>query len=842
MVAALRDDYAFQQRRKSAPKPTRRRSRKTAKEKAGASNADRDGIKPIKKVRFDLDMVKRFDFKAARFILNLECWLRRKYRENPGTRQWGYDSATKICNHTGLSSATLERVVKKLRLAKFIQTEPTPGERNMRQFAFADQKEYYDGRKGQQRVYASLTDIKAYREPAAIVLFNLRHWAKPNKKARKRLFKGYYWRHEWLVHLKQKKWDGFLTELQIDSALKKLKKAKAIDLIPFVDKDNREVEGKVWIALTDQPPVKDVEPENIVRPESFYDRQGNQLDTTPTSAREQGSDDKTQKQDDKAPLKNDRTESDRKRSKPIGSTGDSDVSGNPLNKAHLNTPPSFAGANSVSVEENLKPSLRASRTSARPAASPMPSASAAGSATPELCSANALSTEASVDQIQSMIQRIAQLENQCSDFERFKVIAKKKMLQDDLKEKSRISPDGWFEEEWEVIDRIPKKYRRSFRHQYQQDKEKLDAPIHQNDVNQEERNGMLRQIKSSRIPKACFGHEFGNYRRHCNDCVFEKSCEIATPAETRDAIAIAESLKKPAVDDRYLDDTPDSVPDTYFAAYREVYGMESPDDEICHADQICKNARSLKITVQLYCRIVFDCLPCLFPGKTTRDRAVASPHAFNLCGVVVKLAREEYGDSTPVNIGLIMDLKFINGQPVWRHSPTPVENFMAGWKKLCTDKRQFDFQPTYKEIMCATPPLQSLKQSDIDNLLIEAEDWLSNKENPPSLIDFLKDQFEGFEPNFESELPCPDSEAQETTADHNPGEKEIEPPEPARREAKPLTAKTPLSPKPEGRPREEQRLPYKKTQRHLEAIAANKKAQAVLDDEQFRKIKLSEGG
>src|SRR5262249_45727111 len=148
--------------------------------------------------RFDRDTVEKWGLKCAQFITYLECWLSGKVQRDPDSLHYTYDSAQVICQRTGLKSATLERIVMKLRTAKFIRVKP--GKKNMRCYALCDQNNYYTSRPKQKHVFALREDAERHGEPAAILLYNLRYWAK-QKAQRTLLFKGRYWRYDTLKEL-----------------------------------------------------------------------------------------------------------------------------------------------------------------------------------------------------------------------------------------------------------------------------------------------------------------------------------------------------------------------------------------------------------------------------------------------------------------------------------------------------------------------------------------------------------------------------------------------------------------------------------------------------------------
>ncbi|HPY32016.1 MAG TPA: hypothetical protein PLT00_15800 [Verrucomicrobiota bacterium] len=251
--------------------------------------------KEIKRLRFDRDIVKRFGLKRARFVTYLECWLNGKVGRDPTVTHYTYDPAWLICEATGLKSATFERIVDELCQAKFIRVKHS--RKNMRCYAFSDQKGYFDSRPKEKHVFALREDADTHGEPVAILLYNLRYWSRFNKE-RTRLFKGRYWRYDTLKEL-VRRYTGFLTIEQLRDALSYMTKRQLADMIAFIDQNGVPHDDKFWITLLEGPPVDDYEPQNRVRPATMFTPDGTRIEALSERAKQRVLDDKTASPNDK---------------------------------------------------------------------------------------------------------------------------------------------------------------------------------------------------------------------------------------------------------------------------------------------------------------------------------------------------------------------------------------------------------------------------------------------------------------------------------------------------------------------------------------------------------------
>jgi len=679
-----------------------------------------DWVKESKVLRFDRDIVEQFGLKAARFVTHLECWLHGKVKREPDFIQYTYDPAWVICERTGLKPATLERVIKKLCTAKFIKIKH--GRKSTRHYALRDQHAYFDSRAKEKHVFALRADADQHGEAVAILLFNLRHWIKQNKQERHRLFHGRYWRHDTVKSLVGE-FTGFLTMEQLRDSLHYMHDRQLVDLIGFYDANGVRQDGRFWITLMERPPVDDYEPQNLVRPASFFTPNGVRIIAGKDAEKSRTGDDKTASPNDKTHLGNDKTglgQNNYQPDHPVGVTGNGD---SPLNDNHLIAPPEFAGATSVSAQERISDSLPPSDASARPSASRKPPASSADRPTAGDSGAYSLRrVEELEDNVEKLTRQIQQMN-----------------LSSGLKKTPVMNRDGWLESQVDMLLRIPRSDRRNLMHQFTLDLEaarkeqnERSSPVDQCRLAEE-----FRQLNMKRIPRECFSYHYGDPLMSCKHCVWKKSCEIATPIETREAIQNVSVLNTPDWNVLRESDRPENVVGTYRACYREVFGKDAPD-VVGKADAIYRNAQSLKLPVRYYCLIYMSLWANTHLRQTFYARFLSGENAFETVTMVFKLCDQKYGAVLEDRLAMVLNLKFAaDKKPLWRHQPTPTERFMEGWLAACTDRGQPDYQFQKQEVRELIGLTDDMRVREAADLLDKAKVWLIETTGEKTLMRFL---------------------------------------------------------------------------------------------------------
>jgi hypothetical protein len=671
-----------------------------------------------KVLRFDRDTVQRFDLKVARLITYLECWLSGKVKRDPGSLQYTYDSAQVIGQRTGLKSATLERIVKKLRAAKFIRVKH--GKKNVRHYAFGDQKGYFESRAKEKHRFALREDADKHGEPVAILLYNLRHWTKYNKE-RIRLFKGRYWRYDWINNLADQ-FTGILTTEQIRDALRYMRKKHLMDMIAYYDANGVRQDDRYWITLLEVPPVDDYEPENQVRPASMFTRDGVRIDVGAGHEKCQISDDKTASPNDKTGLPNDKTESGVNGHQPTQLNGVTGNGHSPLIETSLFVPPEVAEAPSVTTQLRVSANLQQSAEPARPLASRKPSASSADSPTTGDSGAfGNLRLEELGAEVENMKRHLQQLN-----------------LSIHLGKTKPMNRDGWLESQVDMLLRIPRSSQRNFLNQFSRDTENArkeqsnaSSPVDRLQLAEE-----FRQISMKKIPRDCFSHQYGDPRKPCKTCVWAKSCEIATPVEIIEAIRCVSIVNTPKWDVLRESDQPDNVADTYRSAYREVFGMEAPDT-VGKSSAIYHYAQLLKIPVLHYCLVYMSQWANTHPLQKFYANYLSGDNAFEFVNMVLDLCNQRYGAVLEDRLAMVLHLKFVGGQPLWRHQPTPAERFMDGWQEACKENGQPDYQFHKQEVRELSGYADGMRLNEIDDLLDKAKAWRVEAEGDKTLMQFL---------------------------------------------------------------------------------------------------------
>ena len=688
-------------------------------------------IKPIYSLRFDLDMVEEFGLKACRFICYLECWLRGKVNREPEQTAYTYDPATVICERTGLKPPTLERIVKKLRRRKFIRIKH--GSKNVRHYAFANQQGYFTARTDMKHLIALREDADRHGEPVAILLANLRYWTKQNPE-RKRLFQGRYWRHDTLKQL-VKLFSGFLTPAQVKKAFRYMKEQQLVDVIAFYDANGVRQDDKFWIALLEIPPVADDEPNNKVRPACHFTVDGKLLDRELEAPNERFLDDKTGFANDLTAVPSDKTESTENSSQVVENPGDTAGCNRPLIVSHLFVPPALAPARASFTQTHLLGNLPQSAESARPSASRQPMAASAESPTPGaffgLSSPELEELKVKVEILTRQVQHLT--------------------LHQDLEDSRLTRHESRLESQQDLLLRIAKPQRRNFTWQFRLDFE--NAVKQHNKSNDPLLEDEIPLYKNHNTPRVCFAREFGNPGKLCNHCAWAKSCEIGTPADVKDAFQHLSILKAPEGKALPQLDRPETVADTYRTVYQEVFGIEAPDS-VGKPKAIYQHAQSLKITVQDFCRIFMSNWANTHPKQTFYARFLSGNSACETVQMALELCGRKYGTASDIHLALLLGLKFHDNQPIWRHQTTPTERFMDGWRAVCKEGGQPNYEFAKPEIQELCSFVSDMRVRDIQQLLSQASEWISETEGAKTLMHFLCHIQGKPVPELETEIPA----------------------------------------------------------------------------------------
>jgi hypothetical protein len=249
---------------------------------------------PLTVLHFDPDIVKQYGFSAARFVKYLEVMLNGKMRRSRGAwQQYTYDSLQLISDRIGIPVITLRRVVGRL------SAEPFKGfkddkpllvlgrtkRKNMLQYGFSEQKEFFESRKMTRPIRCSMDVADRLGEPAAIVLYNLQYWQSQVRGDRTRLYEGRYWRYMSLQDV-VRAYKGMMSYSQIKRAVKTLELGHApekgqkagdnvakltaepyIKKIPYYNREGVLWDDSCWVTvLYNTPTIADVEPNNQLRP------------------------------------------------------------------------------------------------------------------------------------------------------------------------------------------------------------------------------------------------------------------------------------------------------------------------------------------------------------------------------------------------------------------------------------------------------------------------------------------------------------------------------------------------------------------------------------------------
>ncbi len=682
----------------------------------GNKRPSADWAKENTRLRFDVDIVRKFGLKACRFVTYLECWLAGKVDRNPGSLQYTFDPAWLISKRTGLAPATLERIVNTLLDAKFIRVRH--GRKNVRRYELVAARDYYQSRSSQRHVFALRADADVHREPVAILLSNLRYWQEQNKE-RSRLYEGRFWRYEYVVDLKFK-FRGILSARQIQTAIVYMLKKGLVSTLDYVDATGIKDEEIFWITLLEVPPLDELEPTNMVRPASLFTTAGSKIRPEVACQSTASPNDKSPLQSDKQVLQLDKTAKTRNLAEMPANEGLAATANSPLIEAALSVSPELADARSVDTKSHVSASLPSPNISARPTASRKPTASEAE------CSATELHSPSLISRIDELEGCYHQLARQIQEL----------ILTIELNKTSDEAKDGVRSLEILAV-RIPYQHRRKFQHEMKGDKADIQKRIDQ--ARAEERihlNEELLRVGEGKIPRECFGKRFGDPRLYCKSCAWIKSCRVATPTEIQEAIRSVSSLSQPGFDALMAADRVENVAETYRVAYRDVFGRD-PQDAAGQAAKVYRYAKILKLPVRLYCLVYMTLWVRGHPKQTFYFKYLSGHKALDSLLMVHGLCKQKFAAVLEDKLATVLDLKFSGDRPIWRHSSTPTEAFLEGWLKIC----QTDGNPEYK---VADEELQRLmmrtleaRHADIDDMLERAQTWVDSAEAPKTLSRFL---------------------------------------------------------------------------------------------------------
>jgi hypothetical protein len=681
-----------------------------------------DWAKEIKLLRFDHDITRKFGFKAARFVVYLECMLSGKVGREPGKCHYTYDPAWLVCKRTRLTPATFERVVGRLVEAKFVKVRRMG--RNIRSYAFHDQVEYIKSRSAQKRLYARLEDVDQFGEPVAILLYNLRYWTKHNGQERGRLFKGRYWRYDSIAELGHQL-GGILTIEQIRNALTRMVLRKLIDKIAYYDAHGVRQVGRFWITLLEVAAVADRQPDNKVRPESLFAQDGNLHDKVSVPAASYAEVDNTRSDRDKTDSEYDKTDAAENLSLYSDNQEDTSKPDSPLNSSHLNISSEVAAAPSSFITDNGEGNLQQLDEAARPAASREPSAPSADrpiAGEPfDLRRSNIVG---------DLYRQIESLKRQLQALS----------LSVHLDRAKPVDAEGNLEHQVDLFQRIPRSDLRKCRMQFTRDYEQARQELGCRSSNADKRRLQeeVDQYNKRRVPRECFSHRFSDPRLACQECAWKQSCEVATPEKIKQAIREMSYLDQPRSMQARDQERPENVAEIYRQAYLDVFGKEAPDT-VGKAVKILNNAQSVKLGVRAYLLVYMTLWARTHPLGTFYSKFASGDVALEHVRVVLDVCSRKFGVLLEDRLAMVLNLRFLGGEPLWRHQPTATERFMIDWQASWKVARGGDYIFTKAEINQLIGCTIELPLRSVERLIDDAVVWMSKDNAPCTLSQFLSD-------------------------------------------------------------------------------------------------------
>ena len=658
-------------------------------------------IQEIKQFRYDEDIATDFGLKACRLVHYFECALHGKYTRGRRTdaEAWTYDSARDICQRVGLVPKTFERIVDQLEGAKLIKVK-SGGLRNVRSYAFRDPSAYYKARpckhaefaaddaenhdaepKDVRHVYALRSDVIRHGDAAAILLANFRYWQLQNGSAPERLFQGRYWRY-FIFNDLSTNLRGFLSARQIklaldllDTDVRREKRLGRLMRIPYFNKLGKQVPGRYWVTLLEFETVNASNPDNHVRPEWLFDRDGKPLTDAQPEA------DILTKLDSE---QNDQTvEFLTKLDTHNGHTArQNGQTGNSLENVTIKcfecvsdgcfpdaSPTLTSTEDRVASLPSQKPSQRDKPSGVPPAG--RPSASGSPSAHPP-----AVGTTGDVGVNPFGVKDSEQLALDKAFLR--KQVPSLTTKNTDLAQPLSGQPDEFGKKPrlQNLLVRLPKQKHPNFISQFQQDKQIQAASGTDRDDKIRIHNEQ-HQIKIGLVPRECFGSNHGDLHRNCKTCPWTASCAILTPEEVQTANHTLTRLKLEIIDPDAELDTVQSVPTTYRDCYQLVYG-ESPPDTVGHASELLQNAKTLRLSVRLFLLTCMHLYSEVHGGKAFYARFADGHTGLERVKIAVDQCRKQFACATEIHLAIVLRLVGPDKKADWRLVSKPVYDDDSG--------------------------------------------------------------------------------------------------------------------------------------------------------------------
>jgi hypothetical protein len=678
-----------------------------------------DSFRPLTRLYFDPDIVKKYGFTGARIVKYFECVLAGKVRRYPGRRQYTYDPVHVIADRIGVSESSFNRKVKKMEEVGLIVTGRT-SRKNMLKYGFADQEAFFKSRSKIKPFRCSKAEADMYGETAAIMLENLRYWHRQNKDVW-RLFGGRFWRYTSLAELCTTY--KFLSYDQVQRAVKTLRDEDLVITLEYYDQNGTYREDLFWITLKSIAQVADIAPKNHVLWDGLILRDGTKITSQ--------FDRKTAAENEQTASHFDQTEQSENSSQSIQpqSTGEK-IPGCTYKEASLSDSP-LAGARSKSCEDGLKanhPKPLGDRPAASrsPSATSSPAASESAGAFVETQWGNVtcpghLQKDGSPDAGHPVWKQQAGTSQGCT--------CNPCCVPSDADWKEHAFQD---QNVFLVLRTIKPAYPKFIRQEIKNETELALRELGKagQTLPEPQYSSRLKEITAAKKNQMldCFGAKHDAKSDTCQSCPWKTSCSELFRYNHQKLPD--RNAGRFAIEDEIASDNENQVRDNYRQTYKEVFGV-APDHGIGEAKRILENAHQTGLSVRLFCLVYMNLWARSHPKLTFRQNLLLGDAAVRAVRMICEVSRHEYASVYEGGLALILK-KPLNPKIDWRYKPGRLDRIMDFWGKAWEKKNgsQYTFTVQDSRFMMISKDVEEGMADDFAKRLVRTLTAKKQKDDP----------------------------------------------------------------------------------------------------------------
>ncbi len=738
-------------------------------------------IKPIKRFRLDYDLVNKYGFKAAAIAKYVECWVSASARRNPQMTAYTYDSLAVISKRLGMTATTVLRQVRQMRAV--IVTQKLKNRKNLLQYGFKDQAGYFKSRKRVKHVWCLKADTEQHGFPAAILLHNMRYWARQNRE-RSRLHEGRFWR--WIV-LEDlvKVYNGLLSYDQIQKSLRLLEKEGLLRKIDYYNRQGIFRDNRCWITLTDCSEISDFAPESHVRWDGLKLRDGTVF-SPPPKWRPAPKERKTASQKWK-------TDFSKSTSYLSHSEGVPTIQESRLIPASV-TDSTVAVAPCESAKKIVNTNLQCPQW-VRPSASQPPSASSptvgtepTGFSTSSFfyfqvsspdwcisieevkkCTSQWSYPEAEYELPEPEIKVLGQPHHN-SPIPEFNSLDISPAIFETQSSPNKLiqGPRGGEDKSSRETSQTIRKYSIAVqqiiageiiagRQAINKSMSSGQQDLWKFQVDQAEKEEMI----------DCHGKEYSQSRSGCRDCLWQKSCFELLPAEWRKKGGKPKEPKT-KYEKEMVNENPHQLRETYQTCHQEVFGVPAPD-ALGQADEVFSSAQQLEMPSRVFMVVYMTLWTQTHPRQKFLSKYLTGEAAFGMVAQLCAAARSEFSSRDETSLACLLK-RVSKGTVSWKHVPGLFESFLDSCEKIGKKDIRCDYELSVEDIELLIQAASGKSRRDeFDKLLAglsltlhegrPARDWFLYRTPPKSLAQVTRWMLELRETSEDYEWHCAQGQA-----------------------------------------------------------------------------------